>query len=158
VGKLNLPKLANFGEIGAFVLLGCHEFVTGLLLEGHDREFHVPVVTPFELVVALGLRDWDGFWSASTSVGDWCGGGPEEEDDAPYYSIVSGQYETKITPLVTTQEGVGQGQIVEYKSEGAEFLKQREYRGLGTVQTDEVKVVSKAIEGQVGIASDYGNR
>ena len=48
----------------------------------------------------------------------------------------------------------GNGQLTQYKSEAAEFWKQREYKGLeANVGKDEVKA---AIVGQTGIASDYG--
>ena len=48
----------------------------------------------------------------------------------------------------------GKGQVTAYKSEAANFLKQREYKGLATLagQTE----ATAAIAGQSGIASDYG--
>lgn len=54
VGKLNVPKLANFLEIDVFVLVACPE---NSLLDS-DR-FYKPVVTPFEMDVACnGAREW----------------------------------------------------------------------------------------------------
>ncbi|KAH6672515.1 putative Diphthamide biosynthesis protein 2 [Halenospora varia] len=60
VGKVNAAKMANFGEIGGWVVIGCWE---SSLVEGGD--FYAPVVTPFELSLALqadGERIWSGEW------------------------------------------------------------------------------------------------
>jgi diphthamide biosynthesis protein 2 len=64
VGKLNSAKLANFAEVDGWVVVGCWE--SGLVEE--DTGFFRPVVTPFELDVALmpeservwGLEWWGG--------------------------------------------------------------------------------------------------
>ncbi|VBB81478.1 Putative diphthamide biosynthesis protein [Podospora comata] len=61
VGKLNPAKLANFAEIDGWVVVGCWE---SSLVED-DAGFFRPVVTPFELEVALmgdGKRVWGGSW------------------------------------------------------------------------------------------------
>lgn len=66
VGKINAAKLANFSEIGGWVVIGCWE---SSLLENGSREFFRPVITPWELEVALmrdGERVWGGEW-----VGDF---------------------------------------------------------------------------------------
>ncbi|KAK3046554.1 Diphthamide biosynthesis protein 2 [Extremus antarcticus] len=62
VGKLNAAKLANFSEVGVWVVIGCWE---SSLVESKD--FYAPVVTPFELEVALKgdeVRQWGGEWVA----------------------------------------------------------------------------------------------
>lgn len=54
MGKLNVPKLANFMEIDVFVLIACPE---NSLLD--SSEFYKPVVTPFEMEVACNKnREW----------------------------------------------------------------------------------------------------
>lgn len=54
MGKLNVPKLANFLEIDIFVLIACPE---NSLLDSSD--FYKPVVTPFEMEVACNKnREW----------------------------------------------------------------------------------------------------
>lgn len=66
VGKINAAKLANFAEIGGWVVIGCWE---SSLLENGSKEFFRPVITPWELEVALmrdGERTWGGEW-----VGDF---------------------------------------------------------------------------------------
>lgn len=63
VGKVNAAKVANFSEIGGWVVVGCWE--SGLV-EGQD--FYRPVITPFELGMAL-MDDEDRVWT-----GAWRGG------------------------------------------------------------------------------------
>jgi len=57
VGKLNPAKLANFPEIDCYVIVACPE--NSLQLD--VKEFYRPVITPFELEVALNTaRTWTG--------------------------------------------------------------------------------------------------
>ncbi|CEJ55714.1 Putative Diphthamide biosynthesis protein 2 [Penicillium brasilianum] len=60
VGKLNAAKVANFSEIGGWVVIGCWE---SSLVD--SRDFWKPVITPFELELALksdAERVWTGSW------------------------------------------------------------------------------------------------
>ena len=62
VGKVNAAKVANFSEIGAWVVIGCWE---SSLIDSKD--FWRPVLTPFELGLALqgdNERVWTGEWSS----------------------------------------------------------------------------------------------
>ncbi len=62
VGKVNAAKVANFSEIGAWVVIGCWE---SSLIDSKD--FWKPVLTPFELELALKgdhERVWTGEWSS----------------------------------------------------------------------------------------------
>ncbi|KAK4159535.1 major facilitator superfamily domain-containing protein [Cladorrhinum sp. PSN259] len=61
VGKLNPAKLANFAEVDGWVVVGCWE---SSLVED-DAGYFKPVITPFELEVALKSdeeRVWGGAW------------------------------------------------------------------------------------------------
>ncbi|KAI9815973.1 MAG: Diphthamide biosynthesis protein 2 [Pycnora praestabilis] len=61
VGKVNAAKVANFSEIGGWVVIGCWE---SSLVESKD--FWKPIITPFELELALqgdGQRVWTGKWT-----------------------------------------------------------------------------------------------
>lgn len=63
VGKINAAKIANFTEVQGWVVVGCWE---SSLVEG--KEFYRPVVTPFELELALksdAERVWDGSWTSN---------------------------------------------------------------------------------------------
>ena len=61
VGKINAAKVANFSEIGAWIVIGCWE---SSLIDSKD--FWRPVLTPFELNLALQQdeeRIWTGEWN-----------------------------------------------------------------------------------------------
>ncbi|KAJ9150218.1 2-(3-amino-3-carboxypropyl)histidine synthase subunit 2 [Pleurostoma richardsiae] len=68
VGKLNPAKLANFAEVDGWVVVGCWE---SSLVED-DAGFYRPVITPFELEVALTSdeeRVWgDKWWGGIEAV------------------------------------------------------------------------------------------
>lgn len=60
VGKLNAAKVANFAEIGGWVVVGCWE---SSLIDSKD--FFKPIITPFELNLTLAgdeKRVWTGAW------------------------------------------------------------------------------------------------
>ncbi|KAL8994510.1 MAG: hypothetical protein Q9169_005539 [Polycauliona sp. 2 TL-2023] len=60
VGKVNAAKIANFSEIGAWVVIGCWE--SSLI---NSKDFWKPILTPFELELALAGDDeriWTGTW------------------------------------------------------------------------------------------------
>ncbi|EME88166.1 uncharacterized protein MYCFIDRAFT_213175 [Pseudocercospora fijiensis CIRAD86] len=60
VGKVNAAKIANFSEIGGWIVIGCWE---SSLIE--SKEFYRPIITPFELELALmgdENRTWNGEW------------------------------------------------------------------------------------------------
>lgn len=60
VGKLNAAKVANFSEIEGWVVIGCWE---SSLID--SRDFFKPILTPFELSLALASDDkrvWTGAW------------------------------------------------------------------------------------------------
>jgi diphthamide biosynthesis protein 2 len=159
VGKINPSKLANFAEIDCFVLVACREHS----LLSDEREYHVPVITPLELEIALDNRRW-GAQSYSLDCLDVLEYMPnnektdedEEDEDAPYFSLVTGKYTQRSTSGATPMDLEnlpGKGQVQAYKSEAADFLKKREYQGLTTMagETD----AKAAIQGQRGIASNY---
>ncbi|KAL7530478.1 hypothetical protein ACHAXR_003515, partial [Thalassiosira sp. AJA248-18] len=195
VGKLSTSasKLANFAEIDCFVLIACGESIAKFW-QMEREELLVPVLTPLELDVALGFREWDGRyscdfgdlirWDKEDGIEDDVrgdghddhltntikdagnnedGDGNSSSDDEPFFSMISGKYEQSKATATSKQNNAmnnnganlealpGQGKIIEYRSEAAEFLKKREYRGLeANVGGTEAKA---AVMGQVGIAS-----
>jgi len=204
VGKINIAKLANFAEVECFVLVSCGE--TSVLAD--EREFHIPIITPVELEIALGEKEWGGSGSCNTDFGEFLEGttteteddggevvadsseqpvndnelaefggetnddnDDDDTDDEPIFSMISGTYvsmpkkrsnrkntnnndDTTVDNNLTSQPGGGQ--LTEYRSEAAEFWKQREYKGL-EAQIGQMEA-KPATLGQTGIASDYGNR
>lgn len=71
VGKVNAAKVANFSEIGGWVVIGCWE---SSLIE--SKEFWRPLITPFELEIAL-QDDTNRVWT-----GEWTGDFTQILDDA----------------------------------------------------------------------------
>jgi diphthamide biosynthesis protein 2 len=208
VGKLSTAghKLSNFAEIDCYVLIACGESVCKFWRMERE-EISVPVLSPLELDVALGFREWDGRYSCdfgdlirwneadgiemkdegqigaddsathghhnkligmknAETCDDDENNRSSGDDDKPFFSMISGKYEQS-KAVDTTKQNVshssinlealpGQGKLIEYRSEAAEFLKKREYKGLeAKVGETEVKA---AVLGMVGIASDYGEK
>jgi diphthamide biosynthesis protein 2 len=167
IGKINPAKLANFAEIDVFCLVACREHS----LLDNERDYPVPVITPMELEIALGTLQWgaqpysldcqDVMIRTLQYKNEEIKKSTEEDVDAPYFSLVTGGYMSKNCPTRATESKdldlknlPGQGQVMEYKSEAANFLRQREYQGLQSkVGQTEVKA---AIPGLNGIASNYG--
>ncbi|ETW03438.1 diphthamide biosynthesis protein 2 [Aphanomyces invadans] len=149
VGKINVPKLSNFAEIDVFCLVACAE---NSLLD--NAEFFKPIVTPYELHLALthGDSEWSGQYKADFQevLPSLVAAADDMEDegspDEPYFSLVTGKYHqnqrhgtaadcgegddmegTSSTALVSK---AGTQQLTTYRSEAGEFLATREYRGL----------------------------
>lgn len=132
VGKVNAAKVANFAEVGGWVVVGCWE---SSLFD--SRDFWKPVVTPFELELALTAdaeRVWTGAWrsdfqavfdegaarrartaaytaTVSEAEGATMEGEPgsaekEEEDSAPpEFDLRTGRYVSNTRPMRMTQIG-----------------------------------------------------
>lgn len=170
VGKINEAKIANFAEVDVFCLVACPE---NSIFD--SREYHAPIVTPFELEIALGIREWGEFYSADfrdlmliSPIGDQAARKPavenkhgdgEEDDDRPYFSLVSGSFRQK-SEVSNSEPICENGEVVLYSSPAADFLKGREYQGLDlTISHDEDANETEKYnvqEGRKGIASDYG--
>lgn len=119
VGKLTPAKLGNFLEVETWVLVACGE---NSLVESY-KEFMKPIVTPWELEVALGEREWvtggtgKGQYTLDfasvlhdsrtheqevrdrgTQANGHTEDSAEEEDvDAPVFSTVTGKYRYRRT-------------------------------------------------------------
>jgi diphthamide biosynthesis protein 2 len=111
VGKINPSKLANFPEIQCFVLAtGCPEHS---ILDNERELYHVPILTPLELLMALNSTNNDeiawgsrpysthpqDYWKAYQSIQsknherkNMCD--DDSDQDVPYFSLVSGMYES----------------------------------------------------------------
>lgn len=122
VGKVNPAKLANFAEIGGWVVIGCWE---SSLIESED--FYRPIITPFELEVALTpgeARVWGAEWvgdfsqllgrekddevegkmnesSQTNGTGEVEGDGSEEQsdDEPPEFDLRTGRYVSRSRPM-----------------------------------------------------------
>lgn len=160
VGKPNVPKLANFPEVDVFVLIACPE---NSLLDSKD--FLKPVITPFELDVALNAnRQWTGAFYANfqhllPDGKSFVEFEEEEEEDRGDFSLITGKVRVKEKPLDKEEDNALMVQETQvsllHTKGGGEFLSQRSWQGLEQKlgQTEPVK----AVEGQKGIAWGYAN-
>ncbi|XP_049421293.1 2-(3-amino-3-carboxypropyl)histidine synthase subunit 2 [Epinephelus fuscoguttatus] len=162
MGKLNVPKLANFLEIDIFVLIACPE---NSLLD--SSEFYKPVVTPFEMEVACNKkREWSEEYvtdfrhllpgrQSHVPLSD-----QPEEDDETDVSLITGALRSK--NLLNSEPAVSSfGSSVVLRNQtltvatnsAASFLSERSWRGLEQ-KLGETPVV-KAVQGRRGIAIAY---
>ncbi|XP_037528856.1 2-(3-amino-3-carboxypropyl)histidine synthase subunit 2 [Rhipicephalus sanguineus] len=164
-GKLNVAKLANFQEIDVYVLVACPE---NTLLD--SKEFFRPIVTPFELELALNpSRQWSQTFSASFS--DILPGGElylelEEQSSQPEYdvSLVTGKIRSLGVEGKADDEGSTTGGTLVAKegtvavpqlhiAAAGEYLMNRTWQGLETrLGQTPAATISK---GQVGLAAGY---
>ncbi|KAI9292716.1 diphthamide biosynthesis protein, partial [Neoconidiobolus thromboides FSU 785] len=178
MGKLNVAKLANFMEIDIFILIACPE---NSLID--SKEFFKPIVTPFELELALDSRlEWNGTYSTEFEAifnskekneetkEDENGDGDEnindEDEDKPHFSLITGKFvaprrhiniamdnETNSSSLTTVNSERQISQMM--GSTAGEYLANRSFRGLE--MNLENNKVEKATEGKMGIAKGYSN-
>ena len=109
VGKLNPAKLANFPEIECFVLVACPEnslvdskvflnILSNRSTSQDNQEFFRPIVTPFELQLALQpSRTWTGeyvldFDEVLTRGAPKPSSSEDDDADSPVFSLVTGKY------------------------------------------------------------------
>ncbi|CEP19828.1 hypothetical protein [Parasitella parasitica] len=179
MGKLNVAKMANFAEIDCYVLVSCPE---NSLID--SKEFYRPIVTPFELEIAL-IRDleWTGNYVTDFSKllpqlrTDGFSYDEEQDQDAssdeePHFSLITGQYRSGPFPRTKSNRD-DSGELLTstltdltlkskenslsllLNSTAGEYLRNRTYRGLeANVGQDEAASVQ---EGLSGIARGYVN-
>ncbi|KAM9333330.1 2-(3-amino-3-carboxypropyl)histidine synthase subunit 2 [Pholidichthys leucotaenia] len=163
MGKLNVPKLANFLEIDIFVLIACPE---NLLLD--SSEFYKPVVTPFEMELACNKkREWSEEYI--TDFRRLLPGGQnhvpmsdeQEDGDQTDVSLITGALRSR-NLLNSEPAKPSHGSSVVLRNQtltvantnsAASFLAGRSWRGLEQ-KLGETPVV-KAVEGRRGIAIAY---
>ncbi|GJJ16225.1 hypothetical protein Clacol_010521 [Clathrus columnatus] len=95
VGKLSPAKLANFADIECFVMVACENSVV------ESNEFYRPIITPFELYLALsGEPIWPGNCildfeqlTPTSELGEQNTADDGEKDpDRPMFSLATGKY------------------------------------------------------------------
>ncbi|KAI8995264.1 diphthamide biosynthesis protein [Trametes punicea] len=187
VGKPNPAKLANFLEIECFVLVACPE---NSLLDAKARpellpsikpEFLRPIVTPYELEVALRpTQSWTGRYVLDfdqllrdpkeelQDVHDTDDAG-EEDPDRPVFSLITGKYRHAKRYGVTEEPSVdgdedSSAMILRNKenalsrmddSAAAQYLQSRTFRGLeARIGQDAPSLLE---QGRSGIARGYSD-
>lgn len=171
VGKLNPSKLANFMEIECFVYVACPE---NSIVDSKD--FFRPIITPHELDLALQNEVvWpNGYMldfhhvlaerfsnldaSEGTSVSN-----PDDDEDAPRFSLISGKYRHPKRYGEQGGAGDGDGDIIMHRVEGpvlsdvlarsGSSVLQRTFQGLdASAGTNQPSVLE---QGRSGVAQGY---
>jgi len=166
MGKLNEAKLANFLEVGVYVLLGSAQHS---LLD--NKKFYRPVVTPYELFLALSPGSaWTGDY-----VLDYARLLPmlatpadahvdSDGEQAPEFSLLSGKLLRSTAHTVPSGSADGALQVAaggqlaktgQYAlaQTGAEFLARRTYSGLEPRYGEHAPALVQ--QGLTGIASSF---
>eukprot|EP00501_MAST-03F_sp_TOSAG23-6_P001184 GSMAST32.ASY1.ANO1.1228.1 assembled CDS len=167
VGKLNVPKLANYMEIDVFVLVAAPEY--SFLAGAESKEFVKPIATPYELEVALNENtNWTGEY-----ITDFYQLLPKKEKEIKLKNVENSSklklkdvlcnVDTNVPqkPQKPQKPPKPQSKIlsanhtvqIEYKSPAGDFLQKREYTGLET-RIGETEV-NGIIDGLDGIASCF---
>ncbi|ELU42722.1 peptidyl-diphthamide biosynthesis [Rhizoctonia solani AG-1 IA] len=155
VGKLNPAKLANFMEIECFVLVACPE---NSVIESKVSE---PIVTPFELEIALGadrswtgeyILDFDQILSSRKVDGTGWVVYLEPAADVEYINAVArADSGGQAVALRNNESALSQA----VATAGSEFLHRRSFQGLEQrLGQDEPAVLE---QGRSGIAKGYGD-
>lgn len=193
VGRLNPAKLANFEVVECWVLVGCLE---GGLVD--QKEYYRPIITPWEL--SLALKGEQGTWApekwtldfekvmeethhlmlGDEEDGDNENSDNERDEDAPVFSLASGQYHTSRKfskqdplddshspkPTLTEQD---QALVIKNKNEqlirregvdnvAGNYLATRSWQGLDPNEgLEKGDGISSLEQGRVGIARGYGH-
>jgi diphthamide biosynthesis protein 2 len=162
MGKLNVPKLANFTEIDVFVLVACPE---NSLLDA--REFYRPVITPFEMQCAcVNEAEWVNRYELDfRHVGDHIerslAAMPTDPSDAePRFSFIKGAVIHDDDAGASSSADGGSLPLAVLRTSGAvaelpaaRFLANRTFGGLEQ-RIGETAVVD-VVEGRSGIAESY---
>ncbi|KAL6303602.1 diphthamide biosynthesis protein [Sparassis latifolia] len=176
VGKLNPAKLANFLEIECFVLVACPE---NSVIDA--KEFLRPIITPFELEVALQTRtNWTGRYvldfdrllavqQSYPEASEQSAETEEEDPDQPIFSPVTGTYRHAkrygaAGRTTDVEDGAGVDSAVVLRNQGntvatltdsaaAQYLQNRTFRGLEVNNGQDAPSVLE--QGRSGIAKGY---
>lgn len=153
VGKPNAAKLGNFAEMDVFVLVACAQ---NSLIDSKD--YLRPVVTPFEIEVALGGRDW---FSSMYS--------PDFADVLRMPPLAPDGEELSLDAEEGRPDGAGPGLEVAPRGDwtvsvggagaAAGFLAAREWRGLDARLDGDGNALealpTRAVDGRAGVAGGY---
>jgi diphthamide biosynthesis protein 2 len=177
MGKPSPAKLGNYLDLDIFVLVACPE---NSLLD--SREFHVPVIAPYEALLALGsTEEWGvgdfqlGLKTVMTKLENQVSieSQENENEDEPYFSLVTGTYKQKshhqdlaqsdpepeteptskeLLPMNDQERGLSVFST-EGRGASAYFTSRRTYKGLELDLGN--TPVAKVQQGRKGIASGY---
>jgi diphthamide biosynthesis protein 2 len=100
VGKINPTKLANFPEIECFILVACPEHA---LLQNERELYPIPIITPYELLVAFGNNNNT---NINTTNFEW-GATPYSTNPNDYWTLSSAMTDLSLTNHGVTNSSSG---------------------------------------------------
>jgi len=169
MGRLNEAKICNFPEIDLFVLVGNED-----LSLVAPKTFERPVITPWELELGLGAREWNSSYQSSPDA--WVGGAEQEwervlqrvRDSRPEGNGLDTDDDDDddedgggVAGCGCEREGKQQSSLVQqasraltvFHSPAAELLAQRDYQGL-VPEVDPAQTTAVQ-QGLFGVAASY---
>ena len=126
-----------------------------------SREFLVPIVTPFECLLALGNKEWTGYYDLDlTCVSNQIRNAEITPLNEPYFSLITGtlQGQSMQDEPIIGQEVINQDSQVSriYGTNSAfESFKKRTFQGLD--RETQSSIQSKVFIARSGIASGYSH-
>lgn len=120
VGKCNVAKLANFAEIEVFVNVACFE---SSIVDCSG--FYQPIITPYELEIALNIREW-----SDDYVTDFAELLP---DGAKYTSLNNMKCEADVSLITGKTRSIGLNSVSEERTSEASALVQRDEMAISTI-------------------------
>ncbi|AQZ13666.1 DPH2 (YKL191W) [Zygosaccharomyces parabailii] len=182
VGKPNVAKLANFEPVDVWCILGCGQ--GGIILDIYN-EFYKPIVTPYELTLALNDEvSWTGDWvldfkevlrDIEKQTKNCDDDGDYKGDDELEFDFVTGKSVSTSRPLrqlrhlelepagsssnELTRKSTSGGLVIKGTvSTSAAHLQNRTWSGLGSDFQEQEQYEEEGAtveEGRAGIASKY---
>jgi diphthamide biosynthesis protein 2 len=172
MGRLNEAKLCNFPEVDIFCFIS-NEDVSLI----PPKTFHAPVLTPWELEMGLGAREWSSSYMARpTAVLDGelsaavrkvrdarsddedssDGDGDDDAGESGLQSQSGSRSEVNgHSTALTTAEAQREGRLVEFSSPAGDFLKARDYQGMSADVPEGHSL--EVHKGKVGLAASYAD-
>lgn len=148
LSKLNPLKLGNFSEINVFVLVSCPQ---STLID--SKEYLVPVITPFELAVALEMSmEWGSEYELEYNrlISRFLG--VEETNGEPHFSLITGRLESGMF-FEHKEQNKELIKSFELRSAAAYHLNTRSWKGLDPKYGEERTL--EIFQGRFGNASKY---
>jgi len=172
MGRLNEAKLCNFPEVDIFCFISNED--TSFI---PPKSFHVPVVTPWELEIGLGAREWtSSYMSNPQAILDDrnCGEGAASNDldsvihrvmrkareDDPYYDSNEESEEDVESKAPSNSEALtkrnNEDRLIHFESAAGDFFSKRDYQGMDAETPQDAS--TEIMKGRTGIAASYEER
>ena len=153
MGRLNEAKLHNFPQVDVYCLVANDD--TSVI---KPKTFHVPVITPWELELGLGARDWNSCYHNNASAildGNIEGAIARVISNLPEDPIDNDEsdFQNDDNSTSTTLINKSDDRLTVFQNAALDHFKSLHYQGLVPDVPDDHDTTIK--EGKFGIASSY---